>query len=59
MDAKKNKIDKERVSTWNTTTSKVVDIVESHGQKYYKLDPKPELSKHDLQRAETLKVPSN
>ena len=53
---KKDKMDKERVSTWSTTTSKVVDIVKPHGQKYYKLDPKPQQWKHDLQRAEILKV---
>ena len=30
-------------------------MVESHGQKYYKLDPKQQQWKHDLQRAEILK----
>ena len=59
MDAKEGQAGQGGVSTWSTTTSKVVDIVESHGQKYYKLDPKPELWKHDLQRSEILKVPSN
>ena len=49
---KNDKLDKERVSTWGTSTRKVIDIVESHGQKYYKLDPSPEQWKHDLQRAE-------
>ena len=54
---KKDKLDKERVSTWSTTTSRVVDITESHGQKYYTLDPKPISWKRDLQRSEILKVP--
>ena len=53
---KKDKLDKERVSTWSTTTSVVTDIKESHGQKYYVLDPKPLQWKGDLQRSEILKV---
>lgn len=53
---KKDKLDKERVSTWSTTTSRVTAISESHGQKYYTLNPKPVNSKRPLQRAEILKV---
>ena len=53
---KKDKLDKERVSTWSTTTSRVTAISESHGQKYYTIDPKPVSSKRPLQRAEILKV---
>ena len=53
---KKDKLDKERVSTWSTKTSVVTDITESHGQKYYVLDPRPLQWKGDLQRSEILKV---
>jgi hypothetical protein len=53
---KKDKLDKERVSMWSTTTSVVTQIIESHGQTYYKLNPHPEQWKMDLQRAEILLV---
>jgi hypothetical protein len=53
---KKDKLDKERVSTWSTTTSEVTAISEAHGQKYYTIVPKPVTSKRPLQRSEILKV---
>ncbi len=53
---KKDKLDKERVSTWSKTTSDVTAITESHGQQYYTLDPKPVNWKRPLQRSEILLV---
>ena len=53
---KKDKLDKERVSMWSTKTAVVEDIIESHGQTYYKLNPQPKQWKMDLQRAEILLV---
>ena len=53
---KKDRLDKERVSMWSTETAVVEDIIESHGQKYYKLKPQPQQWKQDLQRAEILLV---
>jgi hypothetical protein len=53
---KKDKLDKERVSTWSRTTSEVTAITESHGQQYYTIDPKPVNWKRPLQRSEILKV---
>ena len=53
---KKDKLDKERVSTWSTQTYKVDKIETSHGQKFYHLDPKPPSWNKPLMRSEILKV---
>jgi hypothetical protein len=53
---KKDKLDKERVSTWSTQVYIVENINESMGQLYYKLSPQPLNWKSDLQRSEILKL---
>ncbi len=54
---KKDKLDKERVSTWSTDVYTVAEIHESHGQDYYKLTPQPPNWKADIQRSEILLIP--
>ena len=49
---KKDKLQKERVPLWSKETFKVVDIVESMGQEFYKLEGRPKL----VQRSEILLV---
>ena len=49
---KKDKLDKERLSLWSKDRFKVVDIVESMGQPFYKLEGRPKL----VQRSEILLV---
>ena len=53
---KKDKLDKERVSTWSTQVYIVENINESMGQFYYKLSPQPLNWKSVLQRSEILKL---
>ena len=55
---KKDKMDKEDVSTWSTDKYKVKEVTESKGQTYYKVDPQPRGWKGDIQRSEILKVPN-
>ena len=49
---KKNKLDKERLSLWSKDKFKLIDIVESMGQEFYKLEGRPKL----VQRSEILLV---
>ena len=53
---KKDKMDKENVSTWRTENYKVESIEESHGQKFYTLNPKPPQWKKPLIRSEILLI---
>ena len=53
---KKDKMDKENVSTWSTDTYTVTDVKESMGQTYYTVSPQPTGWKGDIQRSEILKV---
>ena len=49
---KKNKMDKERISTWSENRYTIESISERHGQKFYKLT----LYNRPLMRSEILKV---
>ena len=49
---KKDKLDKERLSLWSKDEYKVIDITESMGQDFYKLESRPRL----VQRSEILLV---
>ena len=49
---KKDKLDKERLSLWSKDKFKVMDITESMGQGFYKLEGRPQL----VQRSEILLV---
>ena len=49
---KKDKLDKERLSLWSKDKFKVIEIVESLGQEFYKLEGRPKM----LQRSEILLV---
>ena len=49
---KKDKMDKERVPLWAKDRFKVIDIVESMGQDFFKLEGRPKL----VQRSEILLV---
>ena len=53
---KKDKMDKEDVSTWSTEKYKVADVKESMGQTYYTVEPQPRGWKGNIQRSEILKV---
>ena len=53
---KKDKMDKEDVSTWSNDKYKVTEIETSHGQTYYTVDPQPRGWKGNIQRSEILKV---
>ena len=53
---KKDKMDKEAVSTWSTEKYKVADVKESMGQTYYTVEPQPRGWKGNIQRSEILKV---
>ena len=47
---KKDKLDKERLSLWSKDKFKVIDIIESMGQDFFKLERRPKL----IQRSEIL-----
>ena len=49
---KKDKLDKERLSLWSKDKFKVIEIVESLGQDFYKVEGRPKM----LQRSEILLV---
>ena len=53
---KKDKLDKERVSTWRTENYKIEKIEESHGQKIYTVTPKVPQWNKPLVRSEILLV---
>ena len=53
---KKDKLDKERVSTWRTENYKIDRIEESHGQKFYVVAPKVPQWNRPLVRSEILFV---
>ena len=54
---KKDKLDKERVSTWRPEVYTVERIDESHGQKFYHVTPPPPQWRGPLVRAQILKIP--
>ena len=53
---KKDKLDKERVSTWSTQVYKIDTIIESHGQTLYTVTPKIPNWNKDLVRSEILLI---
>ena len=53
---KKDKLDKERVSTWSTQLYKIDTIIESHGQTLYTVTPKIPNWNKDLVRSEILLI---
>ena len=53
---KKDKMDKEEVSTWSVDKYTVTNVKESMGQTYYTVSPQPRNWKGDIQRSEILKV---
>ena len=53
---KKDKLDKERVSTWRNENYKIERIDESHGQKFYVVNPKVPQWNRPLVRSEILFV---
>ena len=53
---KKDKLDKERVSTWRNENYKIESIEETHGQKTYKITPKIPQWNRPLVRSEILLI---
>ena len=53
---KKDKLDKERVSTWSSQVYKIDTIIESHGQTLYTVTPKIPNWNKDLVRSEILLI---
>ena len=53
---KKDKLDKERVSTWSTQVYKIDTITESHGQTFFTVIPKIPNWNKDLVRSEILLI---